>query len=85
MNPAEPNLLSHINDIRSAVLSKNNMDQAITTVIYCGTFHTISLEEAKKLHTEVVEEEVNKENVNITGILMGQVTIFFLSFLFLFI
>lgn len=69
MNPAEPNLFTHINDVRN----KASADNGITTVVYCGTFHTISLEEAKKLHTQVVEDEVNKENVNITGILMGQV------------
>lgn len=70
MNIEEPSLLSHLNECRSKVLPEGG----ISIVIYCGKVRTENdLASALQVHRLFVEEEVNKEAVNITGILMGQV------------
>lgn len=85
MNPEEPSLLSHLNEARLKALSEGGL----TTVIYCGKVRSeLDLTVALNLHRSFVEQEVNKEQVNVTGILMGQVihlkSSFFLSFYSLF-
>lgn len=70
MNPKEASLLSHLNEIRRKALSEGG----ISTVIFCGQLRGESdLPAAMDIHRQMVEEEVNHEEVNITGILMGQV------------
>jgi hypothetical protein len=70
MHAEEPSLLSHLDQARTKVLSEGG----ISTVIYCGKVLAESeLVSALQVHRTIVEEEVNKESVNITGILMGQV------------
>ncbi len=70
MNPEEPSLLSHLNEARLKALSEGGL----TTVIYCGKVRSeLDLTVALNLHRSFVEQEVNKEQVNVTGILMGQV------------
>jgi len=72
MHSDEPSLLSHLNEVRS----KNLPEGGLTTIIYCGKVRSENeLMNALQVHRSFVEEEVNKEHVNITGILMGQVSI----------
>lgn len=67
----EPSLLTHLSQVKR--LSSN--ETGITTIIYCGRVRSENdLFEGLALHRSIVEEEVNKEGTNITGILMGQVT-----------
>eukprot|EP01031_Cornospumella_fuschlensis_P025150 gene25150-30374_t len=69
MNPEEPNLLSHLNDVRFKALPEGGL----TSVIYCGKVRSEQeLMQALQVHRIFVEEEVNKEEVNVTGLLMGQ-------------
>lgn len=66
MNPEEPTLLSHLKEIRES-------EGAISTVIFCGKMRAESDSgSVLETHRNIVEEEVNKEGVNITGLLMGQ-------------
>lgn len=66
MNPDEPTLLSHLQEIRES-------EGAISTVIFCGKMRAESDSgSVLEAHRNIVEEEVNKEGVNITGLLMGQ-------------
>ncbi len=79
MNPDEPSLLSHLNEARLKALSEGGL----TTVIYCGKVRSeLDLTVALNLHRSFVEQEVNKEQVNVTGILMGQVIALKNSFFF---
>lgn len=72
MNPEEPSLLTHLNEVRRKALPEGG----ISTIIYCGQVRSESdLEEALNVHRAMVEQEVNHEEVNITGILMGQVSV----------
>ncbi|RYH08270.1 hypothetical protein EON65_41045 [archaeon] len=74
MNPEEPNLLSHLNEVRLKALPEGGL----TSVIYCGKVRTEQeLMQALQVHRVFVEEEVNKEEVNVTGLLMGQVWSYF--------
>lgn len=78
MNPEEPSLLSHLNDVRKRALDEGG----ITTIIYCGQVRSeADLMNALQIHRAIVEEEVNNEKVNVTGILMGQVRAFIFSHL----
>jgi hypothetical protein len=73
MNPTEPSLLSHQNDVRSSVLS----ECGLTTIIYCGKIRSgNSLSDILQVHRKFVENEVNDEEVSVTGLLMGQVRVF---------
>jgi hypothetical protein len=67
MNAEEPSLLSHLEECRGK-------EGGISIVVYCGKVRSENdLAAALQVHRLFVEEEVNKESVNITGILMGQV------------
>ena len=73
MNPEETSLLTHLNEARTKALSEGGL----TTVIFCGKVRSdADLSMALSLHRSIVEHEVNQEQVYMTGILMGQVTIF---------
>lgn len=68
----EPNLLSHINEVR-----KDNYEEdgiGVSIVIFCGTFSDeIDASSVLQVQRTFVEEEVNNdESANITGILMAQ-------------
>lgn len=70
MHQEEPSLLSHINAVRANALPEGGL----STVIYCGKVQADSdLSAAIQVHQEIVADEVNKEHVLVTGILMGQV------------
>lgn len=70
MNPKEASLLSHLNEVRRKALSEGG----VSTIIYCGQLKSENdLPVAMDVHRQVVEEQVNQEETNITGILMGQV------------
>lgn len=72
MNAEEPSLLSHLNEIRKCALHEGG----ISTIIFCGSVRSENdLQDALQVHRAIVEEEVNHEEVNITGILMGQVSV----------
>jgi hypothetical protein len=80
MHEDEPSLLSHFNVVRS----KSIPEGGLSTVIYCGKVQTEGeLVNALQVHREIVENEVNKEQVNVTGILMGQVSAVYAKNLFL--
>ncbi len=71
MNVEEPSLLTHLHECRSKI----SPEGGISIVIYCGKVRNENdLSSALQVHRSFVEEEVNKESVNITGILMGQVS-----------
>lgn len=70
MNKEEPTLLSHFQDIRGEL----SREGGISIVIYCGKVKSEGdLSAGMALHRGIVEDEVNKEEVNVTGILIGQV------------
>jgi hypothetical protein len=72
MHSEEPSLLSHLTEVRAKAIPEGGL----STVIYCGKVRTENdLMNALQVHRSFVEEEVNKEQVNVTGILMGQVRI----------
>lgn len=73
MNPKEASLLSHLNEVRKKALNEGG----VSTIIYCGQLKSENdLPDAMDVHRQVVEEQVNQEETNITGILMGQVCSF---------
>lgn len=70
MNSKEPNVLRHFTEVRESFIPEGG----ITTIILCGKIK--SEDETSKnlnLHREIVEDEINAEEANITGLLMGQV------------
>ncbi len=70
MHQDEPSLLTHLNAVRASALP----DGGLSTVIYCGRVQAESdLSAAIQVHQEIVADEVNKEHVLVTGVLMGQV------------
>jgi len=71
MNKEEPSLLKHFNEIRDQYLNEGGL----STIILCGQMRNI--DNTLRLHREVVEEEVNNEEVNVTGLLIGQVRHFY--------
>jgi len=69
MNQYEPSLLSHLNDIRKSTTS----DGGLSSIIFCGKLRSEGdLAEVLQVHRKIVEDEVNEEEVSVTGILMGQ-------------
>jgi hypothetical protein len=70
MHQDEPSLLSHLNEVRANALPEGGL----STVVFCGKLQFESdLSSALQMHQEIVEEEVNKEQVKVTGMLLGQV------------
>lgn len=70
MHTDEPSLLSHITEVRKKALDEGGL----STVIFCGTINNENdIAAALQIHRNIVEIEVNKEEVNVTGLLMGQV------------
>ena len=69
----EPNLLTHVNEIRKENYEESGIS-GISIVIYCGTFSDqIDASSVLQAQRTVVEEEVNsEESPNISGILMAQ-------------
>jgi hypothetical protein len=82
MNKEEPSLLSHLNEIRKICLPEGG----ISTIIICGQMNTESSSEmVLSLHRQIVEDEVNTEEVNITGLLVGQVSLLLKAYRLIFI
>ena len=70
MHEEEPTLLSHFQEIRSRLIPEGGL----TTIIFCGKIRNDSdLPAAIQTHRSIVEKVVNEEEINVTGILMGQV------------
>lgn len=70
MNKAEPTLLSHFNEVREEFLAEGGL----SSVILLGEIRAETDSVAViSLHRDIVEEEVNNEEVNVTGLLIGQV------------
>lgn len=70
MHQDEPSLLQHFSELRSAALPEGGL----TTVIFCGKLRNDGdLAEVLGVHTTIVENEVNEEEVSVTGLLVGQV------------
>lgn len=75
MNPQEPTLFTHLNEARTGYFAEGGLTQ----IIFCGKFkQEIDVTTVLQVHRKVVEEEVNKESTNVTGILIVQVRISFL-------
>ncbi len=71
MNPQEPSLYTHLNEARTDCFAEGGL----TSVIYCGKIRTdVDLTSILFSHRTLVEDEVNTESANITGILIVQVT-----------
>jgi hypothetical protein len=71
MHQDEPSLFTHLNEVRASALPEGGL----STVVFCGKLQVESdLAAALQMHQEIVEEEVNKEQVNVTGMLLGQVS-----------
>lgn len=69
MDPREHSLESHLNDLRE----KNIPEGGLSTVIFCGKVKTENeIPLVLQIHRKIVEDEVNSEQANVTGILMAQ-------------
>ncbi len=72
MNPEEINLYAHLENVRAAALPEGGL----STVIFCGQIRSESdLTSCLVVHRKIVEDEVNQERTNVTGLLLGQVAI----------
>ena len=70
MNVAEPTLLTHLNEARTGFFSEGGLSSAI----FCGRFkQDIDVTTVLQTHRKAVEDEVNYESTNVTGILIVQV------------
>jgi hypothetical protein len=71
MNTKEPSLLTHVQETR-----KNTFHEGgISSIILCIKVKTEGdVTNGLQLHRKIVEDEVNKEGSNVTGLLMGQGT-----------
>lgn len=73
MHQEEPSLLTHLKSLRDEALPEGG----ISSVIFCGKVRAENeLTTVLVTHRTIVEEEVNEEEVNITGILIGQVELY---------
>jgi hypothetical protein len=69
MNSKEPSLLSHIQQERKKTFDEGG----ISSIILCVKVKTENdISNGLQLHRKIVEDEVNKEGSNVTGLLMGQ-------------
>lgn len=69
MNEEEPNLLSHFQESRLKLIPEGGL----STIIFCGKMRNESdFQLVLDLHRRIVEEEVNKEETNVTGLVMAQ-------------
>ena len=72
MNAEEPSLLKHISQLRGAT---GIAEGGLSSVIFCGKMGSeADTEGVLSMHRTVVEHEVNSEDSNVTGLLMGQGT-----------
>jgi len=70
MNENEPNLLTHFQESRKLLIPEGGL----STVIFCGRIRSENdFQIVLDLHRKIVEEEVNKEETNVTGLVMAQV------------
>ena len=70
MHDEEVSLLTHFESVRA----KQEVLEGLSTVIFCGKVRGESdMSAALQTHRTIVESEVNLEEVNVTGILIGQV------------
>lgn len=70
MHQDEPSLLVHLNEVRRSALPEGGL----STAVFCGRTQAESdLQAALQVHQQIVEEEVNNEQVKVTGVLLGQV------------
>ena len=71
MNPSEPNLYTHLENLRVKALPEGGL----STIIYCGVVKTEGdMQAALQVHRKIVEDEVNQESANVSGLLCGQGT-----------
>ena len=70
MNSAEPNLFTHLNEARAPTYTEGT---GLSMVVLCARFkETHDLAAILTTHRTIVEDEVNSESANITGILIVQ-------------
>ena len=70
MNASEPTLFSHLNEARAGYFPEGGL----SNVMLCGRFKAdADVTAVMQAHRKVVEEEVNNESTNVTGILIVQV------------
>jgi hypothetical protein len=71
MNPSEPNLYTHLENLRTKALPEGGL----STVIFCGVIKSDNdMQAALQVHRKIVEDEVNQESANVSGLLCGQGT-----------
>lgn len=69
MHKDEPSLLNHFSDIRKSKLPEGGLSM----IIFAGRIQAESdMLDVLNVHRKIVEDTVNHEQCNITGILMGQ-------------
>ena len=69
MNPEEPSLFNHFEDVRK----KGGGESGLSAVVFSGsTTNEGTLTTSLLVHRAIVESEVNDEDCNVTGLLMGQ-------------
>ena len=70
MNQLEPTLLTHLEQVRKKYIPEGGL----STVIFCGDVKNESeTSNILQIHRTIVEEEVDVGEVNVTGLLIGQV------------
>jgi hypothetical protein len=69
MNSSEPTILSHLNEARTAYFAEGGL----SNILFCGKFNEyVDVTTILQTHRKVVEEEINNESTNVTGILIVQ-------------
>lgn len=72
MHEEEPSLLKHISQLRGAT---GIAEGGLSSVIFCGKMGSeADTEGVLSMHRAAVEDEVNSEDSNVTGLLMTQST-----------
>jgi len=70
MHTDEPTLHTHLQELRSAT---GLPEGGLSTAIICGKMRSENdSSEVLQMHRSIVEDEVNNEGSNVTGLLMGQ-------------
>ena len=73
MNLNEPNLLTHFAEVTSKTSKGNAKDSGLSCVVYAGKCAGEGdLATSLLVHRAIVEDEVNEEDCDVTGLLMGQ-------------
>lgn len=71
MHTEEPSLLDHFHEIRKGL--NNSEGNGVSTIIFAGRIRSEGdIQDVLYVHRKIVEDTVNREQCNVTGLLMGQ-------------